>query len=335
MTDNRIDSVEKLEALVGTAALAVRLKVIDHLDEHALRWVAAAPLMFAGFGDGSAMAITIGGGAPGFVGADRATLHLPIAALDDPALARPGRSFCSLFLAPGIAESLRVNGRVTGIDGDRIRIAVEECYVHCSKALIRSSFWSAAPVSGTIDDEAAFVAASRFMALATIDAAGRADLSPKGDPAGRMARIDRDRFWFADRPGNRRVDSFRNMIAQPRIAAILLLPGSHQVARITGIARLTTDEAERRPFTVQAKLPLLAASVEDLSVEMYDSPALERARLWPARARATGIEPAKAFVAHVKLNKDKGFAAKLAGAVLSVPGLVQKGLDKDYETNLY
>lgn len=335
MTGHRIDTIEKLEAVLGKAPPAVHLKVIDHLDGHARRWIAAAPLMFAGFGDGAAMAITLGGGSPGFTDADRTTLSLPVAALDDPALARPGQSFCSLFLAPGIGETLRANGRVIDVQDGAIRIAVEECYIHCAKALIRSTFWSADPVSAAIEHEPGFVADSRFMALATVDAAGKADLSPKGDPAGRLARIERARLWFADRPGNRRADSFRNMIAQPRIAAILLRPGSHQVARITGTARLTTDAAEREPFTVQGKMPLLAASVDSLSVDLYQSPALERARLWPAGAKAEGIKPAKAFIAHVKLNRGEGLAAKLTGALLSVPGLVQKGLDKDYETNLY
>src|SRR3546814_2019229 len=83
------------------------------------------------------------------------------------------------------------------------------------------------------------------MALATIDAAGRADLSPKGDPAGAMAHIAGDQLWFADRPGNRRADSFRNIIAQPLIAAALLIPGSSHIAIIRGTAMLTDDATAR------------------------------------------------------------------------------------------
>src|SRR3546814_15012643 len=92
------------------------------------------------------------------------------------------------------------------------------------------------------------------MALATIDAAGCADLSPKGDPAGAMAHIAGDQLWFADRPGNRRADSFRNIIAQPRIAAALLIPGSSHIAIIRGTAMLTDDANARASFEVQGKV---------------------------------------------------------------------------------
>lgn len=330
-----IDTIAAFEGVIGKTPAPMDLKVIDHLDDSALRWIAVSPLMFAGFGDGASIAITLGGGVPGFASGSPDILRLPLAALDDPTLARPGLGFGSLFLAPGIGETLRVNGRVADMRDGEAWITVEECYAHCAKALIRSAFWSADPLEEVPDEPTAFAATSRFMALATIDSQGRADLSPKGDPAGSMARVEGDRVWFADRPGNRRADSFRNIIVQPKIAAALLVPGSSQVALLSGAARLTTDEAMRARFTVRSKTPLLAACVEDAVVELRPSGALERARLWPVAARADGIDPAKMFVAHVRLNKSKGLGARLAGAVLSVPGLMQKGLDKDYERNLY
>ena len=215
------------------------------------------------------------------------------------------------------------------------RIAVAECYVHCAKALIRSGFWSADPSGAASATPGAFTAAARFMALATIDAAGRADLSPKGDPAGAMAHIAGDQFWFADRPGNRRADSFRNIIAQPRIAAALLIPGSPHVAILGGTAMLTDDATARASFEVQGKVPLLATRVDDVEIELRPSPALARAALWPAAAAPADIKPAKMFADHVKLNKDKSLGARIAGAFVSVPGLMQRGLDKDYKDNLY
>jgi len=332
---DRIATIAALESVIGKTPPPVNLKVIDHLDETALKWIAVSPLAFAGFGDGTTVAITLGGGKPGFASGDRGVLRLPLAALDDSPLAEPGRAFGSLFLAPGIGETLRVNGRVAEVrDGDAL-IAVEECYVHCAKALIRSDFWSAVPAKAEAKSLADAAAATRFTALATIDAGGRADLSPKGDPAGSMAQVDDGCLWFADRPGNRRTDSFRNIIVQPRVAAALLVPGSHSVAIVGGVARLTIDEAARARFTVQDKVPRLAICVEDLAVERRPSPALERAGLWPVAERAAEINPAGMFAAHVRLNKNKSLAARLAGAVVSIPGLMQKGLDKDYKSNLY
>lgn len=332
---DRIETVAALESVIGKTPPPVNLKVIDHLDETALKWIAVSPLAFAGFGDGTAIAVTLGGGTPGFASGERAMLRLPLAVLDEPALAEPGRAFGSLFLAPGIGETLRVNGRVAEVRAGEALIAVEECYVHCAKALIRSGFWSAVSAEAEATSVADVVAATRFMALATIDAGGRADLSPKGDPADSMARIDGGSLWFADRPGNRRTDSFRNIIVQPRVAAALLVPGSHSVAIVRGVARLTTDAAARARFTVQDKVPRLAICIEDLAIELRPSRALERACLWPVGERAAGINPAGMFAAHVRLNKSKGLAARLAGAVVSIPGLMQKGLDKDYKSNLY
>lgn len=332
----RIDSREALESVIGKAPPAIDLKVIDHIDAAAQAWLASAPLMFAGLGASGRIAVTLGGGAAGFAAAaDPSTLQLPRDLIDDPALVAAGASFGSLFLVPGIGETLRINGRVAEVAGDMARIAVEECYVHCAKALIRSEFWAARPVIDAPSDAQDFAAASRFMALATIDAKGGADLSPKGDPAGAMVRADGERLWFADRPGNRRADSFRNIIAQPRIAAALLIPGSAEVVIVEGRAAVTTDPAMREAFTVRDKLPLLATCVDEVRLTRRPSAALARAAPWPAAAAPAGLRPAKMLAEHVRLNKDKGLGARIAGAFVSVPGLMQRGLDKDYKDNLY
>lgn len=330
-----IDSIAALEAVVGKPSPAIDLKVIDRVDPTAQRWLAGSPLMFAGAGDGSGgMTLTLAGGAPGFAFSDGPMLSIPLDHIDDPALLRPGEGFGSLFLLPGIGETLRINGRVAGIADGTARIVVEECYVHCAKALIRSDFWKAEPHEEVPSEAEAFVAASRFMALATIDPAGGADLSPKGDPAGRLARIDGGALTFPDRPGNRRTDSFRNIIAQPRMAAALLIPGSTMVVTLTGAATLSSDEAARAPFAVGDKQPLLAAHVDDLVLTLARSAALARARLWPAAAAPAEVSPAKMLGEHLRINRSKGLGARIASAVVT-PGMIQKGLDQDYKNNLY
>ncbi|MBO4224006.1 pyridoxamine 5'-phosphate oxidase family protein [Bradyrhizobium neotropicale] len=333
----QIATIAELEAIIGKTPLPMALKVIDHLDEGALRWIRLSPFCFTAFGDASDIVVTMAGGDPGFASASAHELRLPTALLDDAALARPGVGFASLFPLPGITETLRVNGRVAEVRHDEIRLAVEECYGHCGKALIRSDFWTAAPTAAVPSDVPAFIADCRFLALATTDAQGRADLSPKGDPAGMMAHLEGSRLWFADRPGNRRVDSFRNIITQPRVAAALLIPGSTHVVRLSGTAYMTDDEAMRAQFRVQDKTPALAIGIDDLSITMSESPALVRTHLWPMSGRPA-IDPAKVFTEHIKLNKANGLGARLTSAALSVPGmtgLLKKGLENEYKNNLY
>ena len=91
-----VDNIEKLEAILGKTPPAVNLKVIDHVDATARRWLAASPLMFAGFGKGATPAITLGGGAPGFATAEPATLSVPLAAHGSRGGARasPSRRAC-------------------------------------------------------------------------------------------------------------------------------------------------------------------------------------------------------------------------------------------------
>ncbi|MEJ8544742.1 pyridoxamine 5'-phosphate oxidase family protein [Brevibacillus borstelensis] len=329
-----INTVEALEAVAGRILPSMKLKVINHLDEGAIRWIAASPLLFAGFGDGETIGITLGGGDSGFATADTHELRVPTAMLDDPTLARPGTGFGSLFLLPGIRETMRVNGRVVDVIDGVIRIRVEECYGHCGKSLIRSDFWNATPDDRAPQDDFSFVCASRFMALATMDANGCADLSPKGDPAEKMALVEKGCVWFSDRPGNHRTDSFHNIITQPHVSAVFLIPGSTYVASVSGTARITTDEAIRTRFAVQGKTPALATAIESNNFELSQSPALLRAKLWPMSEPTHGIQPTKIFIEHMNMNKNKGLEGGYANAELSMSGL-QDLLKKEYKENLY
>lgn len=331
-----IESVAALEACIGKVPGPIDLKVIDHLDEGALRWIAASPILFAAFGDGDDIGITLAGGLRGFVHPiDASRLRLPAVALDEPNLARKGRGVGALFLVPNIGETLRVNGRVVAVGSGEIEIAVEECYMHCAKALLRSNFWAASPRSDAPDDVSDFLIASRFMVLATVDRQGRADVSPKGDLEGALICLQGGHAWFADRPGNRRTDSFRNILVQPRIAAAMLIPGCTHVAMLSGIARLTTDAAMRADFAVSGKTPLLVTCIEQPTPVLSESRALAMAQLWPAMPSTEGLNPAEMFAAHIKLSRARGLSAKLMRVVASVPGLMKKGLQRDYRNNLY
>lgn len=334
-----IDTIAGLEGVLGKTPPPMHLKVIDHLDEGGLGWISKSPLAFAAAGDGASIQVTPAGGAPGFAKAEPQRLYLSLDSLDDPAVLREGLGFGSLFLLPGIGETLRVNGRVAEVRDGVAVIAVEECYGHCAKALIRSDFWGAEALSEAPLDAAAFVPAGRFLALATIDPQGRADLSPKGDPEGATALLDdAGDLWFAERPGNRRADSLRNIVVQSAMAGLLIIPGSTRVARLIGRATVTTDDAMRKRFAVRDKLPALVTGVADAVIEIGESAALARAALWPITRPTEGIDPPALFLNHIKLNRDMSLTARVAGAVFSIPGMsgmMRKGLEKDYRDNLY
>lgn len=323
----------QLEECFGKPQALVMAKTITHLDPGALSWIGASAIMIASLAYEDDIDVVIGGGSPGWASGDRQYLSLPADGLDAPERFVPGAGFGSIFLVPSLNELLRVNGRVASNDGAEIRVAVEECYIHCGKALIRSGFWSATPSEAANDDIGTLAKHCSFIGLATSDAGSHADLSPKGDPAGLMVRMDGDTLSFADRPGNKRIDSFRNIIDRPRIAAAMLCPGTDQVAIVKGAAQITDDVAARDRFAVDDKVPELVTQMRDITVDRRTSKALARASLWPAPAAPEGLSGGKIAAGHLKLGK--GLAGKLAGAVMSMPGLVERELAKDYKNNLY
>ena len=333
--NDAIRTVNDLENLLGSRPAAVDMKVIDHLDAHARRWLEVSPLAFAGFSDAQHIAATLAGGAPGVAQAlDPRRLRLPLAALDDPQQAQPGRGAGLLFLIPGLGETLRVNGTVAAVDEHRLLIDVLECYAHCAKALLRSDFWRPDAAIAP-DDAGSFLAATRFMALATVGAGLNTDVSPKGDPAGLLVQRADDEIRFADRPGNRRTDGFRNMLERPQAAAVLIVPGCTRVITVQGQTRLSAAPQLRDAFAVNGKTPKLVTRLTAPAIVLRESGALARAMPWASPEPPADIDPARIFAAHVKLNKTRGLLAALTKGAVSIPGLMRKGLETDYERNLY
>lgn len=335
MTDFITDAAQ-LQDCVGRLPGPRDMKVIDHLDAHALRWLAASPLLFAGVA-AQRLALSVGSGAPGFACGDTPhLLSLPLQALD--AAPTPvGAGFGSLFLVPGLGETLRINGRIAGDDGTRVFVAVEECYLHCAKALLRADWWQAAESTDEAPPQTpdGFLGSCRLLVLATADAEGRVDVSPRGDRAGALLQAHRDAWWFADRPGNRRVDSLGNLLARPQIALLALRPGSARCVRIEGLARPSTDAAIRSALAVDGRVPHLAVRVLPAVLEDIHSAALGRFDHWPPTAIAHDLDPPTIFRDHVRRSGARGAQATLLRAAVSVPGMVRKGLQADYKKNMY
>lgn len=330
---DRVQDEAELVSVVGKTPAAVGLKVIDHVDTTARRWLATSPLgVIALGGTGTELGACLVGGKTGFASSDDSSrLVLPLSSLDEPELAREGMGFGSLFFSPGIGETLRVNGVVREVVGDCLHLSVAECYLHCAKALIRSSFWQGL---GAQPDADAPLAASSFMLLATMHRDGSIDVSPKGDPAGSLFQQWDGSIWFADRPGNRRMDGIKNILTQPRAVVLALYPGQSCYSTISGAAVVSADTDRCRAFAVDDRVPKLVLGVEQPNLAIAHSAALERAAIWDEPVVAGDIEPAAIFAAHVRLNKTKGLGAAAVRA-MSSPTLMKQGLKHDYKTKLY
>ena len=125
----------------------------------------------------------------------------------------------------------------------------------------------------------AYVEASPFCALATVGPEGL-DCSPRGD-AGHVVRILDDRtLALPDRRGNNRVDSLRNIVRDPRVSLMLMIPGSDTVLRINGRAELRTDVDLLETFIMQGKLPRCVIVVTIETVYFQCARAMMRAQVW-------------------------------------------------------
>ncbi len=132
----------------------------------------------------------------------------------------------------------------------------------------------------------AFVARSPFLLLATVARDGLLDVSPRGDLPGFVSVLDDGRLVLPDRPGNNRVDSLLNVVSDPRVALILLVPGVGHTLRVNGTAVVTTDPDLLALGEVRGRLPRTALAVTPVEV-LYQCPrALVRSRLWDVAAQA-------------------------------------------------
>ena len=127
-----------------------------------------------------------------------------------------------------------------------------------------------------------FIEQSPFVCLATSDGAGHCDVSPRGDPAGFVRILDDKTLLVPERPGNKIADSLRNILANPRVAILFVLPGLGDSFRVNGRATLVTDEALLAPCAVEGKVPRLGIVVDIEEAYTQCPKAFIRSALWDA-----------------------------------------------------
>ncbi len=125
-----------------------------------------------------------------------------------------------------------------------------------------------------------WLAHSPLAFVATTDAQGRVDVSPKGDPAGFVHVIDDRTIAIPDRPGNNRVDGYRNVLQRPQVGTLFVIPGRGDTLRINGRARILADADYFDAMAVKGRRPLLALEVAIEEVFFHCSKAFLRSDTW-------------------------------------------------------
>ncbi len=153
---------------------------------------------------------------------------------------------------------------------------------------LRRIYKTPEPTAGSIRKELkkldghcrAFIARSPFVLIGSSDGKGNADVTPKGDRPGFAAILDDSTIAIPDRPGNNRLDTLENIVANPAVGLLFLIPGMNETLRVNGEARITIDAALRERLSVDGKPPLSVVVVAVHAAYMHCAKAFMRSQLW-------------------------------------------------------
>jgi PPOX class probable FMN-dependent enzyme len=150
-----------------------------------------------------------------------------------------------------------------------------------------------------------FIEKSPFITIATSDKSGNFDVSPKGDPAGFVKILSPKMLAIPDRPGNRKADTLSNLIQNPNIGLIFLIPGIKETLRVNGEAKIVTDQKVLELLSCHGKQPSLAIIVTVKEAFMHCAKCIIRSNLWASSdsAKERSVPTlATALVDHGKLD---------------------------------
>lgn len=167
-----------------------------------------------------------------------------------------------------------------------------------------------------------FIGASPFVMLATANAAGQPDVSPRGDGPGFALIEDEQTIYLPERPGNNLAFSLQNIIINPAVGLIFLIPGVDESYRVHGTARIVDDPALRDRLAARDRAALFAIEVKIERCFLHCGKAMKRSRLWKDDAR-------QKFSFHFG-----GTIARASGGGAETEALVNKLVEEDYRDNL-
>lgn len=170
----------------------------------------------------------------------------------------------------------------------------------------------------------AFIARSPFVLVGTAGAHGGYDVSPRGDGPGFVQILDDSTLVIPERPGNRRIDTLRNIVANPSIGLLFIVPGVEETLRVNGRACVVRDEALLEQTAAHGKRPLVAIGVEVEEAFLHCAKAFKRSRLWdsatwidrrelPSLGRMVieQVKPTDVTVEELERRIEEGYATQL------------------------
>lgn len=144
-----------------------------------------------------------------------------------------------------------------------------------------------------------------FVVLASATAGGYPDVSPKGDPAGFVKVLGERYLAIPDRPGNKRIDTFMNLLQNPYLAILFLIPGKGETLRVTGECRIVREQALRESMAVNGRIPEFAIVMHVERVLIHCPKCIARSKLWQSDQWLDTSDTAtisEAMIAHARLN---------------------------------
>lgn len=202
------------------------------------------------------------------------------------------------------------------------------------EAELRSLFPGISPIAAqksisALDRHAMdFIARAPFVCIGTQSADGRADVSPRGDPCGFVKVLDERTLLIPDRPGNNRLDTQSNILANPAIGLIFMVPGFDDTLRINGRAAITRDPDLLSMMGVDGRLPRTAIVVRIEEVFLHCAKAFRRSRLWDPASRQDRSE----MPSLAKIILDQIDAAPKDPEEMRK---IDEGLEEDYRKSMY
>ena len=169
-----------------------------------------------------------------------------------------------------------------------------------------------------------YIELSPFVCLATHGADGSTDVSPRGDAPGFVHILNDKTLVIPDRPGNKRLDSIINIIKQPNMALLFMIPGVLETLRVNGKGIISTDPELLQRFEVKGKLPTLVIVVTLEEALGHCSKAFRRSKLWQSDYFPNGKVPslAELMSGHLQLDED-------------TTNILKAAIEDDAQNNMY